>query len=254
METKKNKRFSMIKEILADGHFATKKELASILNLSVTTIQRDLIELEKEGEVIRKHGGVTISKDRKTTPLSNRICINYIEKTKIGKKATTLIDEGDTLFVETGTTCLSFFKNLSTNNVIVFTNSIAIASSDKIQDSNTNVFLLPGLIHKQNLAVYGNMTIESMDNINVNKSVFSCVGVCIDGRILCASEFDRGIINKISKNPKEKILLVDSSKFGADGAFTAASIDNIDIVITDSKIPDKFKQMILSKNKKLIIV
>lgn len=251
---KKATRFEQIRDILADGHFATKKELAGLLALSVTTIQRDLIEMEKDGIVVRMHGGVIASTDVATYPIASRKCNHYKEKEKIGQKAASLILPNDILFIETGTTCVSFFEQLNSINVTIFTNSIAIAISDKMDRYYSSVFLLPGMIHNKNLAVYGYQTLESMEKMNANKFVFSCVGMNIEGKILCANEFDRSMINSICKKKKLKILLIDSSKFETEGAFTAASIDDIDIVVTDDKIPNEFRNMIEKDHKKTLII
>ncbi len=247
-----NSREIEIEKYLKSGKFVTTKELAGVLGVSITTIQRDLIRMEKENIIERKHGGVILSNKLSQYPdLINRTIKNMDSKNRIALKAVGLLKENDFIFIETGSTCMSFYEKIDVPNITVFTNSLMVAMQ---KNTNCELYVVEGYVHNDNYGIYGNLAIESLDKIKPNKIFFSCVGVDLNGKILSFREYDRSIINKICTMSGEKILLMDSTKFGVPGAFTAASLDAIDVVITDKNISEEYKKIIERENVKLYIV
>jgi DeoR family fructose operon transcriptional repressor len=244
-------RRKLIEQYLRDRQFSTIKELASEFSVSISTIQRDVIKMLNEGKIEKSHGYVMLPKNLSYIPsFVSRINIQANNKHAIASKAATLLNENDNIFVDVGSTCLMFYEKIITANITVFTNNLMIAVTN---NGNYQTYVLEGWADKRNLGVHGKTTIENLNKINLDKLFFSCVGVDIDGNILCFKESDRGLINNIRKMKCEKILLLDSGKFGSDGASTILSVNDIDIIITDSDIPKEYKDMILKTNVNLII-
>src|SRR5699024_12256490 len=117
-------------EFLKQNRASTVSELASLFQVHEATIRRDLTKLEKQGLMKRTHGGVMLEKEvHSELPFQERESIHYEEKRRIGRRAAALIEDGDNIILDSGTTTLHIAKAIrNKRNLTVITNDINIAA------------------------------------------------------------------------------------------------------------------------------
>jgi DeoR/GlpR family transcriptional regulator of sugar metabolism len=232
-KTKINARRKKILELLRKDKKVYIADLSQLLGASLVTIRSDLDALAEQGQLIRMAGGAVLPNDEHT--VSGPTIENQEEKQEIALTASSLINDGDTLFINSGTTTLLFAEALKTKkNLSVVTNSVAIANSlGKIP--TFRVILLGGTFNPQFAFTYGADTQEQLNRFGADWAVLSVDGVSADGDIsTCHAE--EAIIDRIMINRSKKILiLADQTKIGRTGFSYVSRCDDKIKILTNKK-------------------
>lgn len=244
-------RFERIVDIVNERGIAKTGDLAKLLKVTETTIRRDCEELEKQGEIIRVHGGaksvrkkeILSSQDEKS--MMERVDF-YREKDLICKKAASFVKEGDCIFLDGGTSIVPILKYLKGKKVKIVTHSILIANS--FRDSESELFVIGGqYIPDYNMSV-GPIAISNLDKFNFDFAFLSCAGVDLDRQLIYTAEMETmAVKEKAMQLSTKNFLLVDASKLDVKGfySFIACSdfdaiICNEDLKIDPEELPDNF--------------
>jgi DeoR family transcriptional regulator of aga operon len=219
--------------------------LSKIFNVSEVTIRNDLAHLEKKGLLIKtRGGGLRSQKMGIDYKLNEKSKIHSEEKQKIGKKAAEIINDDDTLIIDSGTTTLEITKNLQNfKNLTVITNALNIASQ-LVNYDNIKVILLGGTLRNNSLSLIGPLAESSIKNFYCDKLFLGVDGID-SGYGIFTPNSEEGYLNKLMiEVSKQVIVVTDSSKFKRRGFVHIAPISKIDMVITDSNIPlDEMKNL-----------
>lgn len=231
----KNQRHNEIIEILKKNGFATVASLSKELYASLATIRRDLTLLEKDGYVKRCHGGAMFVDGKSNTPLYLRREQNANEKLKMCHSAVSLINQGDTVFLDASTTVSRISDFLSdTQDVTVVTNSLPI--SMKLAQAGIKVYSTGGRVLRESLAFVGISAEKSVSTFYADIMFFSIASLSDDGIISDWSEDEAMLRVEMAKNSDKTVLMCDSSKIGTRSTFKLFTLANIDYVITDKKL------------------
>lgn len=234
----KNKRHNEILEILKKQSFATVADLSSALYASMPTIRRDLTLLEGEGYVKRCHGGVMILDGNTKPPVYFRREHHAQEKLKMCNSASTLISEGDTVFIDASTSVFHIADFIEKEKgVTVITNGLPIAT--RLAETGIKVYSTGGRLLKESLAFVGISAGNSASSFNADTLFFSVASLSLDGMLSDWSEDEAMLRIEMAKNAKRKVLLCDFSKIGTASTFKLFSLSEIDFFITDSKAPQE---------------
>ena len=203
--------------------------------VSSMTLRRDLEYFEKLGEAVRIRGGARYIKTLdagKEDVYALRAVKNPDAKTKIGKLAARYVETGRSIFLDSGTTGMMLARNIPDLDLSILTSgpNVALEVSKRYKP---NVTLIGGLINRSTLSVSGPQSIDFINYLNFDiafmvASAFSKVNGCSCGNY-SECELKRSIVRKAKKT----IMLVDASKFGKSMPFTFATLDQIDLLITD---------------------
>lgn len=234
MKENKNRLVNLYTFIKSNGYVSI-QNLISEFNVSKSTIIRDLNSLSEKGLVERIHGGARIYQDDTVAQFHFRENINSEEKRCIAKEAAKLISDDDVIFLDVGSTCFHLYKEITAQNVTVFTPNLAILSYEPMPNI-LHLYALEGEISHKNYSIGGNLTIENMRRISPRKIFFSISGLNERYIIQCTNEIQMSTNIVIKKMIGEKILLLDSSKIGINKPFQSYSLDSIDVLITDKNI------------------
>ncbi|MEN6598907.1 MAG: DeoR/GlpR family DNA-binding transcription regulator [Rectinema sp.] len=211
-------------------------ELAEALNVTEMTVRRDLEILERKGMIERTHGGAILNSRIGLEPrFAQKSSLFLAEKQAIGKAAALLIEEGDTIFVNSGTTTIEFLKNLKTNNVHVITNN-PMAPINTLSE-NVHITMTGGEIRRESFTLVGELAIKALKNVYASKAVISVDGFSIKHGLTNAVE-NEAWINRlmIMRTHGMVILVADSSKLGKVAAFKLADITSVSVIVTDQNI------------------
>ena len=248
-------RRARINEIINKNGQVKINELVSIFNVSEVTIRNDLDQLEEKGLLIRtRGGGIKVQRVGIDYKLNDKSKLHAKEKQAIGKKAAELVQDSDTIIIDSGTTTLEAARNLSSsNNLTVITNALNIASQF-INNENIKVVMLGGILRHTSLSLIGPIAETSIKNHYCDKLFIGVDG--IDSRYgISTPNIEEAHLNKLMiEISKEVILLTDSSKFLRRSFAFIAPISDIDIVVTDSNIPDAELKNLQNAGVKTIIV
>lgn len=232
--------------------------LAEQLQVSSETIRRDLDSLVKTEKLKRVYGGaVKISNDEVEPPYQQRQIINRDEKIAIGKQASLLINDGDTIFLDTGTTILEFARYIDGNKRLTFiTNSLPTANllNDSLSQGliRGKLIILGGEISPDQRSVSGHLCEEMLKNFYVDKAFLSVGGVSIDSGISDYDPNESAISKQVAYNSKEVIVLADNSKMGVQSFTSVVALDKVDIIVSDKNPPPSWVPTLEQKGVKWI--
>jgi DeoR/GlpR family transcriptional regulator of sugar metabolism len=207
--------------------------LSKQLNASLVTIRTDLDALASEGLLVRMAGGAILPANGNEHP--HRAIENYEQKQEIAQTVATIVQDGDTLFINSGTTTLLVAEALKNKkNLSVVTNSLSVATTLGSVPS-FRVILLGGAINSPYNFTYGADTQEHLNRFGADWAVLSVDGVSGDGEIsTCHAE--EAIIDRIMIARSKKVLIVaDSAKIGRTGFSYVSRCDDKIKILTNKK-------------------
>ena len=211
------------------------EELANLLNISPLTIRRDLQALENEGLVKRYHGGATpIDNMHYSTNLKNNE--NKLkQKHAIAKYAASLINNGDTIFINTSSTALLILQYLENKYVVVVTNN---SKALKVTiPPNVDLVLTGGQVYGRKQSMVGDFATHIISKISASKCFLGVSGIEVDSGI-STSILQETLVNKemINHTVGSVYVVTDSSKIGRHFNFSSGDIDKVSNLITDEDI------------------
>jgi DeoR/GlpR family transcriptional regulator of sugar metabolism len=214
-------------------------ELSAALGVSEATIRRDLDKLHERGQVQRIHGGaLLIEKSLPTLPVVARNTEMIAEKQKIGKLAASHIQEGESIFIGSGTTTLEVARNLiGRKNLTVITNALTVINMLAQQDE-IDVITTGGLLRSSELSFVGHLAEQALHELRPQKVIMGIRAISLESGLtndfLPEVSTDRFIIH----SAPEVILVADHTKFGKISTALIAPITAVHKLITDADIPE----------------
>jgi len=215
-------------------------DLRKLFNVSEVTVRNDLDQLEEKGLLIRtRGGGIKTQRVKIDYQFNNESKLHSLEKQAIGKKAAELISENDTIVIDSGSTTQEVAHNLlQFNNLTIITNALNIVSQF-VNKPNIKVIILGGILKHSSISLVGSIAEESIQKFYCDKLFLGVNG--IDSKYgISTTNIEDAHLNKMMMNiSKEVIVVTDSSKFLKRSFATIAPVSEVDIVITDSNIPEQ---------------
>lgn len=238
-----NERQNRILKLLSRNDLTTVNELASKLNVSSVTIRQDLNFLEAEGLLRRVHGGAVLED---AEDLTNRLGFNYEKKLRIARKAAELVNDGETVLIESGSTNVLLARELvKKKNVTLITTNVFIARQFR-KNEPANVILLGGLYQQESESMVGKITKACLDQINFDKAFIGIDGYTSIAGFTLRDLFRAEISSYIIKKSTNTTIISDSSKFGKTELTNICYHVDIHHVVTDSELDktyvDEFKK------------
>lgn len=237
-------RSEKILNYLESHHAATIKQIAADIHMSETVVRRGLAVLEKQHIVRRSYGFATLLKYRSNTlPLSLRIQDNRKEKSIIAQKAVSLLEAGDTVFLDESSTTGQFASLIDPAlDLTVITNSLMTANI--LAEKRIKTYCTGGLLLFDTLSFTGKYADPLLQTIYADKCFFSSSGITESG-LIC----DKMIENSSSKrlmidHSEQKIFLCDHTKFNGGYPYVIASVTEIDCLVSDALPPDSLAEKI----------
>ncbi|MCG8483675.1 MAG: DeoR/GlpR family DNA-binding transcription regulator [Clostridia bacterium] len=216
-------------------------ELSELFNVSPATIRNDLNELEKEGKLKRTHGGAIYNKHIGYELKSEEKKVKNVEgKMKIAKAAFELIEDGDIILIDTGTTTYQLAKLLKdTKSVTVVTNDIEIAFMME-EYENIELILIGGDLRKGFHCAVGAFATQILSSIYVDKAFIGANTYSSEGGVATpnASQSENKAV--MMKSAAKNYLLIDSRKFGERSFVKFADGSDFDMIITDDGLDEKY--------------
>ncbi len=238
-------RKQKICELLAKDGSVKVAALSSLFGISEVTIRNDLADLENKGLLSRVHGGAISSyKPYYSMNLNQRMTANLDEKNIIAAKVAGMIEDNDTVMLNSGTTTLLVFRQLPpTFNLSIITNSVAIAL-EAADNPNYNIILLGGAINSKYQFTFGDDANRQLASYHVDKLILSVDGIDLDRGFTTYYNKEAEIDRIMLKQSRLNIIAADFSKFNRTAFTKIAPLDSADYIVTDREVPKDLKDKI----------
>src|SRR6516164_928217 len=230
-------RRQQLLELITRQGYATLDELVRILGVSESTIRRDLEALDLAGSIKRTHGGAVYTGEVRSMPaFDDRTGTAAAEKRAIGLAAAALIEDGDTVLLDGGTTTLEVARALVGRRVQVVTNSLPIAQL-LASSQQTDLILIGGYVYPRTGVALGPLAVATMQSIRVRTAILGAGGIVAEGIYnsnLLLVETERQMMSC----GQEVMIVADHTKFGRLALARLCGLEEIDQIVVDSALSD----------------
>lgn len=247
------RRLVIIKKLDLKGKVDV-RDLSNMFGVSEVTIRNDLAQLEKKNILIRARGGaLKIDPVGIDYHISEKDKINIKAKQLIGSEAVKLVNEGDTIMIDSGTTAIQLVRSLNKKiSLTVITNALNIANQLN-NNENIQVIIPGGILRNKSFSLIGTAAEKSMKNYYCDKLFLGVDGLNIDYGLSTPNIEEAHFNSAMIEMSNQVIVLADSSKIGKRSLAFICPISKIDILITDDGISSEQKKSIENIGIKLII-
>ncbi|NBC82934.1 MAG: DeoR family transcriptional regulator [Bacteroidetes bacterium] len=237
-------RREKIIDLLREDGSAKVAKLARVFRVSEVTIRQDLEQLERDGKLVREHGGAYLEQVEhfaKNLALFNQE--NLDKKSAIAAKAMNYIRDGEIIILDSGSTTTEIAKRLKGfHNLTVITNSLNIGL--EIGGSpGIELMVTGGDFKPPTLSLTGQKASDFFSNIHVDKLFLATAGISLKSGLTYPSISDIVVKKAMIDAADEVYLVADSTKIGKSSLASLGALSLIDYIITDSGIDDKHKKL-----------
>lgn len=226
-----NSRREKILEIVRGGGDVAVSALAEEMQVSPLTIRRDLQYLEDHKLLERFYGGARVGSSE-----MGKVERKNFHREQIARYAAGLVEDGDSIFINTSSTALSVIKYITARNVTVITNNGNIINEEN--PSQATIILLGGELRFTKGAMTGDFATYNLNRVRAKKSFIGCNGLCPD------TGMTTELVSEVNLNHMmfERVtgatyILADSSKFGQRSSFVSCPPELIENIVTDRDAP-----------------
>jgi len=245
-------RRNRLLELVRSQGFVALPDLAEKLQVSESTVRRDLDQLEVTGSAKRTHGGVFYTGSSPKLPhFDERQPAQWDKKRQIARRTAALIENGDTLLLDGGTTAYEVARLLVGRPLQIVTNSLPVANLFA-SSANTDLVLLGGYVYPRTGVSLGPYANEMLARLNVRKTVLSVAAINERGFYnsnLLLVETERAMMEAA----EEVIVVADSTKFGHQSLAHLAPLDAAQYLVVDSEISGDWQMRVEAAGVKLLV-
>ena len=242
-------RLDIIRNILLEQKSVTTSALCGLLDVSDVTVRKYFDILEKEGFLIKVHGGAMLANVQKpSTGVENRNT-----QKQIASLAVTLLSENEIIYIGEGSLCTEFASQMPVeNNLSVITNNVDAVVP--LSYSAAGLYLLGGQIQKSDSNVFtiGPDVIQLLKGKYISKAFISPFGISLDAGITTNDLFILELTKQVMSIAKTVVILAQESAFGSTGMYHIAPADSFTAYVTNCRVADKYKNYFFNRNIKLL--
>lgn len=233
-----SERKTVILDVLMEQNSVSVSELAKRLNVTVVTARADLATLEKEGLLVRTHGGAVPAQHPK---MIERVQAEKGVKAAIAKEAASMIEDGDTVIISAGTTTSLIAKYLlGKKNIHIVTNNTMMLAYAR-GNTQVRVTLVGGEFRPEEEGVVGPMALLALDQFHVSKAFIGIDGASVKQGVTAHFVESADLVRKMAEQADQVVALADSGKFGKPGFARILPFDGLDTLVTDENLSEEFE-------------
>jgi DeoR/GlpR family transcriptional regulator of sugar metabolism len=212
-------------------------ELTDLFAISKVTARNDLDDLEAKGLLVRTHGGAVMAERHDLVRLiSNTINENSDKKKKICAMAARLVDPGQNIIIDSGSTTVHLAQYIANRPITVITNSVLVVQ-ELLGAEQVELIVAGGVLRRQSMAFMGAYARHSFEQIRADILFLGASSVSLEHGITCTNMIEADTKHAMIRSVSKVCLLVDSSKFGKVALAKICDWDSVDILVTDDMDP-----------------
>jgi len=244
-------RVKKIRQIIKESGTITIQQLAVEFNVSKMTIRRDLDQILKDPEIRLIRGTLiyneTSGGDGSKYSLISASTLNQAAKKRIAAKARSMLEPNDTIIIDAGSTTELLAQSIPTTlKLDIFCYSLNIIN-EILKKEDCSITLLGGKYHPSSMVFQSSEAIDLLKKTRVKKAFISAYGVNFRLGVTCSADFERELKRTSINSAQQRILLVDSSKFGKVNNIYFADLEDFDLIITDSRLSEETEEVVHSR-------
>jgi DeoR/GlpR family transcriptional regulator of sugar metabolism len=210
------------------------RELSRQYNVSEVTIRSDLEILAEKQLIERTHGGAMALNRDVALLISHRRSQQVEEKERIGAYCASLVENGDSIFLDISTTALALSYHLKDHqNLTVVTNSFTTAQ-ELVEAEGVNVLMPGGNLRKETLSITGMEGLKWLQGYHFTKGFFGAHGITVEDGLTDVSLYEAEVKKQMVKQCKQVIGIFDATKWGRVGFASFATLNEVDFIVTDT--------------------
>lgn len=236
-------RQQKILEIVRKQQVTKHSELTEILQISMETLRRDIQILVQQGLIEKFYGGIReVEQSLTETLIEQRMICQLEEKIAIARECTTFIQEGDCIFLDSGSSTFQIAKFIRTmKNITVITNSLPIAV--ELLNTSVEIILMGGKVRHSEKSIVSYDFLLQYDQLNISKAFICTSGISLKNGLSDFSFEEVLIRRNIVRSAQTIYVVADHTKFERDVAVKICSLNDVDYLITDGNLKDNiYKQ------------
>jgi DeoR/GlpR family transcriptional regulator of sugar metabolism len=250
MSSSQQRRDAIRSRLAAEGH-ATVKALADALDVSEATVRRDLRLLADCGELELVYGGATVLR-RGDYSVRTKSGLNVDAKRVVGQLAADLVADGETLFLDSGTTVFEMVPGLKRKRgQCVIVNSLRLAT-ELGAPREGNVVVIGGQYRPERMDCVGPLALDTLEQLRGFRAFIGADGLSMDFGVTAVDMDSAHLYRMALRHAREAILLVDHSKFQAPSLFKICDFDVISRVVTDRRPPEAWMEFLEARGIEVI--
>ena len=234
-------RLNSIEQYVIAKETVSIDELCEVFGVSKNTIRRDLNDLEARGHIAKVYGGVTaISSTGAILPPPVRSGMNSADKNLIGRLAAGEVCDGDTIFIDSGTTTLCMLRYLTgRKKLTIVTHSLA-ALSEASKYENLSLICPGGIYSPPTDSFVGLSTFEALSGMTITKAFMAATGVSIESGMTNTTFLEAEIKRGVAHRAASVYLMADSSKLDKEAVISFCQLRDLTAFVTDRRPPDRY--------------
>lgn len=227
--------------------------LAERLNVSEETIRRNIRTLEASGLVTKVHGGVHITDSVTEQPLHFRMNVSPEPKRLIAAKVATIVKNGDSLFLDIGSTTAFIAVALQKHHdLFIVTNSLSVAHTLATRNNN-RVYFAGGELRAHDAGTFGIEALSYIERFNLQHAILSVTAINARSGFMLQDMQEADISRAAARQAQNRIIVADAQKFGRSAPITIAPPDTYDMLVTDDEPPADIRRMLDQNNIQLVL-
>ncbi|WP_371367134.1 Glucitol operon repressor [Sporomusa rhizae] len=248
----KEDRIQKLKNYILSNERASIEELCNVFTVSKNTMRRDINELEKQGTIKKVYGGIVLNDKKTTEPFESREEKNTSAKQVIAKLACDFVQDGDIIYIDSGTTTMHMLPHLAElRNLTIITNNLNVILSS-LPYLHLNVLCTGGTLFRTTNSFVDMDAINFLKKYNIAKAFMASTGISISKGITNSSSFEYDIKKYMVDNCDMVVLLADETKIGRVSLTTYCDLKDINVFVTNAKPDDEYVDFFDKNNIKLI--
>jgi DeoR/GlpR family transcriptional regulator of sugar metabolism len=230
-----HERAERIVERLRERGTVSAQELVRMLRVSAPTIRRDLERLAGEGVLRRVHGGafLTGGPDSAEASFSDVVGDHAAEKDAVAAAAAALVEPGQVVLLDIGTTTMRIARHLRGRNITVITSNLAVLDVLR-HDESCELVLLGGSVRRNYQSLVGPLTEDALASVSADIAFLSCTGVRPDGSVVDDISQEATVKRVIARSANRVVLAAPAAKFPGSGSLRICRLDELTDLITTS--------------------
>lgn len=246
-------RRERILELLKTQGYMAIDDLVAQFRVTPQTLRGDLNRLADEGRLIRHHGGASMPSSVNNSAYALRRSEFAREKALVAQALAQWLPDRCSLFMTPGTTMLAVAQALRVRQGLkVITNHVEAAQTLVTQPA-IDVILLGGHLEPRNLSVGGTTTLAAVEQYRADLCLFSVGGIDADGSLLDYHESEADVARRMLQRARQRVLVVDHSKFGRTASVRIGSITEVDAVFTDQPLPAGLRKLLRGQAVQVVV-
>ncbi|SFO00444.1 transcriptional regulator, DeoR family [Algoriphagus ornithinivorans] len=248
-------RHRFILEELDKAGFVTVSDLAKAMDVTMVTVRKDLKVLEDKGLLYRSHGSATsVSPYVSDRSVQVKKLEQVEEKSKIAEKALAYIEDQEAIIIGSGTTVVALAQAIPRNKPLTVLTAAMNVTLALIDMQDVELVQLGGVVRKSSSSVVGHYAEEMLQSFACSKLFLSVDGISLEHGLTTSNMMEAHLNAQMIRSVQKTIILADSRKFGRKGFGKICELEDIDVIITDSGIPEIYHEKLEEKGIELVVV